>query len=697
MQKGGRLKDKLLKPHSLLIGLIILLIPLLFIGGYYSLTGLVVYDIYVNQTFNESTNLSLSNVPLSFGLNGKILEGAARIYLANDTILDSSLLTNSTFSDYCLGSCVGGSIELRIEIENGTLYLEGLNDKVMDETPFWDSILEEFVVAVDGVLVVDLNDHFTDNESTELVYLTTSSSYFNISITGSIMTIVPIGNSSVSENITIIVSDMKNTLRKEIRVRSDFIDDVRQEVLNSPIVLDDEVVSGLEVSPEISVIVPSTLKEFGLIEKPSDEFIVGMEYDYSSGRNLSKLNIMSMKITRSGLEKLKKNKMIKGVFLDKEFDVAVSDGLRLINAVEASRISTGGVGVCLLDTGVNFENLTGYNFVDDNLNISDDNGHGTLAASVVKATAPDASIIAVKVCNANGKCLASDVLEGLNYCLEEKVRLNISVVSGSFGDKGEYTSESCPSDFGDTFDILDKTGIVSIFSAGNERYRDGVNFPACDPAVIGVGGSDKRDGIALFSNLVNGLLLAPGQDLNISGVTVNGTSFSTAFVSGGAAMLKDVNESLNTASVYTTLFESGKRIGNYSRIDLLKALENITYKEVFFIRHCDSNGNCLVQSERDLLYPCYLNESVIVCPALADDKDYRKSLSKEQQDIYLNNGVPVRNHYASDLLITIIDNNLSYTEVNSNATFYLNPEFSYNISIDLGKQLQLEIGFDEGG
>ncbi len=693
--KKSRFRNTVLKPHSLLIGLIILLIPLLFIGGYYSLTGLVVYDIYVNQTFNESTNLSLRNAPQSFGLNGKILGGAARIYLANSTILDSSLLPNSTFTDYCLGGCAGGAgLTLYIEVENGSIYLEGLSDAGQDEAPFWDSVPEEFVVAVGGVLIVDLDNYFTDNENTGLVYLATSSSHFNISITGSIMTVVPAGNKSASENITIMVSDMKNTLRKEMRIRSDFIDSVRQEALNSPVALDEAVISRLEVSPEVSVIVPSAFKELGLVEKPSEEFSVGMEYDYSSGRNLSKLNMMSMKITRSGLEKLKKNKRIEGVFLDKEFDLAVMDGLALINAVEASKISTGRVGVCLLDTGVNW-NATGYNFVDDNSNISDGNGHGTLVGKVLKATAPDASIIAVKVCNAKGKCLGSDVLEGLNYCLEEKVQMNISVISGSFGDRGEYTPENCPSDFGDTFDVLDSAGIASVFAAGNDFYRNGVNFPACDPAVIGVGASDKRGGIALFSNLDSGLLLAPGENLNISGEVASGTSFSAGFVSGGVAMLKGINSSLNTPSVYLALFESGTRIGNYSRINLAEALKNITHKEVFFVRQCDDSGNCLVQSEMDLLYPCLINGSAIICPALdsRQEAELRTGLNAEDRKTLSENGVPLKNKELSELRI-IINDSVNMTSVTTgNETYYMNPAFAYRIELDLAKKAYLKIGF----
>ncbi len=690
MRKGGSYKKLHLKPYLLLGAIAFILIISLSIGGYYGITGLFFYDnfVWINQTFNSSANLTV-NAPLSFGLNGNLLEGTARIYLANSTILNSSLLTNSSFSDYCLEGCAGGEIVLSIEIENGTLYLEGLNSRAENNAPVWNSKINEFIVMINGQLTIDLNDYFSDNET--LTYLTTSSDNFNISVIGSTMAITPVSNESVSEVITIIASDMKSTARKEIMIKSAFIDLIEQEVANSPVLLEKEVVESLELQDDVMVIIPGT-KKIDLIKREEGEFGISA-YDYSSMVNYSELNVIAVRVTRSGLDKLKKNKEINGIYAEKRFNISLEEALLLVKAAEAGRIADGnGVGICLLDTGINGANLTGYNFVEGNDNITDENGHGTLIAAILREAAPSAKIIAAKVCNKDGTCLSSDVLEGLNYCLANKAFYNISVVSGSFGDGKSHTVENCPSDFGDSFDVLDRNGVVNVFASGNDGYSNGVNYPACDLNVIAVSSSDKQDKTAAFSNLLPKVLLAPGENLNVSGSLVSGTSFSVPFVSGGAAMLKEVNNSLNTASVYSTFYNTGVRIENYSRIDLEAALKNITFVSFEFERYCDDKGNCLVQSLRDRLYPCYMNGSLIICPALNADEEarHRRSLTKEDRKVLMENGILLKNPKKSELRISFENT----TIMTSNETYYLNPAIEYRIETDLAKPLYVEIGFN---
>ncbi len=691
-----RLKE--LKPYLIFGAVVLVLAVLAGIGGYYTITGLVVYDnfVFINATYNSSTNISLTNVPASFGLNG-IANGNVKVYANNELVLDSSLLLNESFTDYCLGNCSSsGEINLTIEIINGSLYLEGLNSRIkaVNNIPNWSSNIERFTVMINSNLTIDLNDYFSDFDNDTLTYLATASTKFEITISGSLMTIKPISNESSGEDITLIATDMRDSLRKTVRIQSDFIDAIEQEVANSPVSLEREVVEGLEFSDEVRIIIPVRNKQIGLTPK-EDEFAIS-GYDYSELENYSQLNVMAVKITRSGLEKLKKNKDVLGIFTDKKLNISISDALAIIKAPEASQLSSGNVGVCLLDTGVNGNFSFGYNFVNKSANVSDDNGHGTLVATILKETAPNVNIIPVKVCNEKGECLSSNVLAGLNYCLENKALYNISAVSGSFGDHGEYTNLNCPSDFGDTFDVLDLNNIASVFAAGNDAYRNGVNFPACDINVIAAGASDKRDGIALFSNLVDSLLLAPGENLNVSGQLVSGTSFSTAFVAGGAAMLKSLNNSLNTAAIKATFFTTGKQIGNYTRIDLLASLQNISPPATEISRYCTSDGNCLVQSEKDLLYPCYINESIIICPALNDDgiKAFRRSLSGNERDIFLKDGIPLRNINQSQITINSFDagNNIT-NSTTINGGYYLDPLLSYWINIEPAKPLYVEIGF----
>lgn len=688
---------KELKPYLVLGGVVLILAILAGIGGYYTITGLVVYDnfVFVNMTFNASANISLSNVPALFGLNG-IANGNVRVHINNELVLDSLLLLNESFRDYCLGNCSGaGDINITIEVINGSLYLEGLNSRIrmVNNIPAWNSEISEFTVMVGGNLAIDLNDYFSDSDNDSLTYLATSSTMFEITITGSSMTIKA-GNESTSEDITLIATDMKDSLRKTIRIKSDFIDAAEQEVLNSPVELEREVVEGLEFADEINVILPVRNKLIGMIPK-EDEFTIS-GYDYSRIENYSQLNVVAAKITRSGLEKLKKNRDVIGIFTDKKLNISLSEALATIKAAEASKLSSGNVGVCVLDTGVNGNYSFGYNFVNESNNTADDNGHGSIVAAILKESAPGAFVIPVKVCNERGECQSSDVLQGLNYCLENKAVYNISVISGSFGDNGEYTNLNCPSDFGDSFDVLDLNGITSVFAAGNDAYRNGINFPACDINVIAVGASDKRDGIAVFTNLVSGLLLAPGENLNVSGTIVSGTSFSVPLVAAGAAMLKEINSSLNTATIRSTFFSTGKRIANYSRVDLLAALQNISPPAMEIGRYCTPEGNCLVQSEKDTLYPCYINSTIIVCPALDDEgiKTYRQSLGQAEREVFLKDGVPLRNTLQSQITINSFDRRTNTTNSTViNGDYYLDPAVEYRIDLMPSAPLYVEIGF----
>ena len=110
------------------------------------------------------------------------------------------------------------------------------------------------------------------------------------------------------------------------------------------------------------------------------------------------------------------------VYTDEPMQSSLDNSISIIGAdISQSQLNiTGqGVGVCLIDTGVDFSlpslngmAVSGYDFVNNNDNASDDNGHGTLMASEIHAVAPNATIIAVKVLGANGAGFSSNAIAG---------------------------------------------------------------------------------------------------------------------------------------------------------------------------------------------------------------------------------------------------------------------------------------------
>ena len=83
-------------------------------------------------------------------------------------------------------------------------------------------------------------------------------------------------------------------------------------------------------------------------------------------------------------------------------------------------------------------------FVNNQTASYDDNGHGTHCASLIageKGTgvAPGAKLVVIKVMDREGACYLSDALKALDWCLENKDRYGIKVISFSVG--GESPSD----------------------------------------------------------------------------------------------------------------------------------------------------------------------------------------------------------------------------------------------------------------
>src|SRR3989344_4507002 len=97
-----------------------------------------------------------------------------------------------------------------------------------------------------------------------------------------------------------------------------------------------------------------------------------------------------------------------------------------------------GVRIAILDTGSNNKYiLEGYDFVNEDHNTSDDNGHGTLVSQILKSSDSelpliDTEIYSVKVLNSQGVGYVSDVIEGVNWAIDN----NIDIVLMSFGGNG---------------------------------------------------------------------------------------------------------------------------------------------------------------------------------------------------------------------------------------------------------------------
>ncbi len=278
-----------------------------------------------------------------------------------------------------------------------------------------------------------------------------------------------------------------------------------------------------------------------------------------------------------------------------------------------------GIGVAVVDSGINpngdLYTNTGLNRqianvrfnTDYNNNTSDGYGHGTHVSSVIGGdgsessgkyigVAPMVNIINVKVSNDDGSAKTSDVIQGLQWVLENKNAYNIKVVNLSFNSTVAESYNTNPLDA--AVEILWFNKIVVVASAGNKA--NGILYPpANDPFIITVGATDDKgttslndDVIASFSaygKTTEGIskpdLVAPGKNIVARLVNTNmgmakahpsnvlsntyfkmsGTSVSSPMVSGAVAILLQDEPNLTPDQVkYRLMATANKNWAGYN-------------------------------------------------------------------------------------------------------------------------------------
>lgn len=231
--------------------------------------------------------------------------------------------------------------------------------------------------------------------------------------------------------------------------------------------------------------------------------------------------------------------------------------------------------------GPQFKVIDGYDFFSGDADPMDFDGHGTAIAGIIAADeyvtggfrhrgiAPGAKLVALRVHDGLSAASDANMEAALQWVLDNRQRLNITVVNLSLG-YGHFTEATPNATFGDELAQLLAANVTVVAASGNggNAAGPGMMYPAVDPRVIAVGAVDRFDVVAEFTQRSSKLeMLAPGVNvpvISLSGgfAIGEGTSFAAPFVAGTVALLRQIDPSFAHADLVSAL-----RVGSADNFD----------------------------------------------------------------------------------------------------------------------------------
>ncbi|HLD19640.1 MAG TPA: S8 family serine peptidase [Patescibacteria group bacterium] len=272
-------------------------------------------------------------------------------------------------------------------------------------------------------------------------------------------------------------------------------------------------------------------------------------------------NAVAVSVTPEKLETIAADTDIASVDIDREISLLATEveenwGVTHIfaNSAHAQNITGTGVKIGVFDTGVDYTHpelskvyAGGYDFVNNDPDPMDDNGHGTHVAGIIASAqngtgvigvSPGIQLYALKVLDANGKGYASNLIAALEWASKN----GIHITNHSYGtvfDPGITVEQA--------FENTHAAGMLHIAAAGNSgsciSQDDTVNYPARYVSVMAVGAVDRYDTRACFSSMGDRVeISAPGVLITSPTKgggfgTLSGTSSAAPFISGVAALM----------------------------------------------------------------------------------------------------------------------------------------------------------------
>ncbi len=315
-------------------------------------------------------------------------------------------------------------------------------------------------------------------------------------------------------------------------------------------------------------------------------------------------------------------------------------GHTLMNSPLGWDATTGstGITIAVIDTGIDYGHpdlaskiVAGQDFVDDDSDATDLNGHGTHVAGISAAVTNNgvgvagmdwnARIMPIRVLNYEGSGYTSDIIDGIYWAYQNGAKvLNLSLGGPSYSSAMQ-----------DAINAAHGAGSLVVAAMGNDDTSSPF-YPAANNNVLAVAATGPSDVKSSFSNYGSHCdIAAPGGDMSYyhdpDGIYstmptydvylttsysyyknydfLNGTSQASPYVAGLAALVWALQPGLTPDEVQTTIQDTAVDLGDpgwdqfygHGRIDVQAALQvgaPPAVPTIAPISNPDGDGNFLV-------------------------------------------------------------------------------------------------------
>lgn len=320
----------------------------------------------------------------------------------------------------------------------------------------------------------------------------------------------------------------------------------------------------------------------------------------SAARLIPQLHVVSARVSQQTVETLRSDAAVVDVQDDPvvhisgdPLDWIIPWTAQQLDLADAWQVTSGSrqVVIAVLDTGVNANTdlqgvlLPGTDFIDNDSDPSDPNGHGTAVASAIAAIGGNnwgvtgtcqCSILPVRVVRADGSGTDATIAQGIIWAVDH----GANIINLSLG--GDAQDQA----LADAVNYALGKGVIVVAAAGNESSYNPF-YPAADPGVISVAATDQTGQLASYSNHGSWVTLAApgcgeaqiaGPDPSLTYFTTEcGTSFAAPQVAALAGLALSTQPTPSSASVITALEQSAQpgldvKYGAANAFSMLKAL-----------------------------------------------------------------------------------------------------------------------------